>query len=42
MDKALLDWAAPKSRKILTIIYGDCKALILLKGLQISGIYNTR
>ncbi len=25
MDKTLLDWTAPRSRKMLTIIYGDCK-----------------
>jgi len=42
MDKTLLDWAAPRSRKILTIIYGDCKAVILRKDLQISEIYNSR
>ena len=27
MDKTLLDWAAPESRKMLTIICGDCKAI---------------
>ena len=31
MDKTLLDWAAPRSRNLLTIIYGDCKVLILRK-----------
>jgi len=29
MDKTLLDWAAPRSRKMLTIIYGDCKGMVL-------------
>ena len=42
MDKTLLDWAAPRSRKILTIIYGDCKDLILRKDSLISEIYNSR
>ena len=42
MDKTLLDWAAPRNRKILTIIYGDCKVLTLRKDLQISEIYNSR
>jgi len=42
MDKTLLDWAAPRSRKMLTIIYGDCKVLILRKELQIYEIYNSR
>jgi len=42
MDKTLLDWAAPRSRKVFTIIYGNCKDLISYKDLQIYVIYDSR